>query len=116
MTKRNNSLFLYAPNKEAEFELSQRGLNLIGKPVQGPTKVYSRVTKHGKLVTVDAQTNNLTVKNLDNGNIFSQLKGYPEAPYKFERFRPLRFAKEDQFPIWRKGNRSIALLNNNTFV
>jgi hypothetical protein len=78
MSKLNNSLFLYAPNKAAEFRFSEKGLNLINQPTQGPTVVYSRITKSDKIITVDAQTNNMIVRDLKTGKIFSQLQGYSE--------------------------------------
>jgi hypothetical protein len=76
MTRCRNSLILYAPDKEAEFKLNKKGLNLINRPVLGPTKVYSRITKNDRIMTVDASTNDMTVKDLKTNQIYSQLKGF----------------------------------------
>lgn len=86
MSRTNNSLFLYAKDKQAEFQLTRNGLNLINQPKMGPTKVYSRITKNDKQITVDSQTNNLTVTDLKTGKIYSQLQGYKEKPYRKNHF------------------------------
>lgn len=41
--------------------------------------------------------------------------GIMEQPYNFEQYRSFRYAKEDQYPLWRKGQNSLVLLNPQTF-
>lgn len=44
-----------------------------------------------------------------------QLPGNRESPYSFEHYRNFRYAKEDQFPLWRKGGSGVALLDPQSF-
>ena len=114
MTK-SKSLFLYALGREAEFQLGNNLMTLVNQPRQAQTKSYSRITSDEKLITIEAETNNLSVTDLQSRRVIQQLQGYKDPPYQFEKFRPFRYAKEDQYPVWKKGNQSLAILNPSNF-
>lgn len=114
MTKSKN-LFLYAIGREAEFQLGNNSLTLMNQPKSAATKSYSRITSDDRLITIEAESNNLCVTDLQSRRVIQQLQGYKDAPYQFEKFRPFRYAKEDQYPIWKKGGSSLAILNPTNF-
>ena len=84
-----------------------------GKPTY--KTIYARVTPQDMIVTVRQGSNDLEIIDLNLKKRVDLLKGYPEPDYKFDKFRALRHAKEDQFPLWRKGQDAIVLLNPQTF-
>ena len=82
VVKNRRSVLLYANGREAEFEVGSGGMKLLGKPQTNvKTKIYSRVTRDNKVITVEQGTNNFKVLNMETGQIVSQLKGYSEQPY-----------------------------------
>lgn len=90
--------------------------NNIGKDI-----IYARITKDNQLINVEQGTNNFTVVDANTKSPMVNYPGTRETPYgnkkiksfsiDFDRFRSLRFAKEDAFPIWRKGGTSIVMMN-----
>ena len=60
-------------------------------------------------------SNSLEIKDLNNNQPLKELKGNREEPYTYEMYRCFRYAKEDQYPLWRKGGYSLTLLNPRTF-
>jgi len=63
MTKSRN-LFLYAIGREAEFQLGNNSLTLMNQPKSAATKSYSRITSDDRLITIEAESNNLCVTDL----------------------------------------------------
>ena len=81
MTRARASMMLCGPNKVAEFKMGRKRLDLVDDPILGPQKVYHRVTKDDRIVTVDQGTNDLIVKDAKTRKVYSHLKGYKETPY-----------------------------------
>lgn len=76
--------------------------------------MYVRISPDNKLWQVEEGSNDLTVTNLSNNQIVATLRGIRDKPYNFEQYRSMRFAKEDQIPIWRKGGQSLEAINGVT--
>jgi hypothetical protein len=96
------------------FNTQEDSLQVVNtKPIDTP-KIYSRVDKIGRLLTVDKSTNNLTVTNFKDGKVLKKYPGNLEEAYRFDEFRPLRYSKEDSNPLWRRGLDSIVLLDPDT--
>ena len=77
--------------------------------------IYAKITSDEKLITVEQQNNNLKVEDLRTRNTLIRYNGITEEPYSFEQYRSFRYAKEDMFPLWRKGLGSMVLLDPLTF-
>lgn len=68
MTK-EKIIFLYAVGREAEFQLGNKTLTLMNQPKSAPTKTYSRISNDDRLVTIEAETNNLCVIDLQSRRV-----------------------------------------------
>ena len=76
--------------------------------------IFCRVTKDSKLVQIYQKSNNFEVKS-PKGKSLQTLPGIKEEPYTYEMYRSFRYAKEDLFPLWRRGGTSLVLLEPNSF-
>lgn len=77
--------------------------------------IYCRVTKKNKLIRVKQGSNKLEVKDLETGLLDQTYSGKLEEPYTYEMYRSFRYAKEDQYPLWRRGGSSLVLLDPKKF-
>lgn len=77
--------------------------------------IYCRVTKKNKLIRVSQGSNRIEVKDLQSGLIDQSYPGKMEEPYTYEMYRSFRYAKEDQYPLWRRGGSSLVLLDPKKF-
>jgi hypothetical protein len=79
----HNDILLFT-NKEmvhTRFNSQEDSLQVINtRPIETP-KIYSRVDKSGRLLTVDKSTNNLTVTNFKDGKVIKKYPGNLEEPY-----------------------------------
>jgi len=82
------------------------------KIVKSPQNlIFVKISADDKLLTIEQVNNNLTVEDLHTGKTVVRYNGITEEPYGFEQYRSFRYAKEDLYPLWRKGKGSMVLLN-----
>lgn len=77
--------------------------------------IYCRITSRNKLMRVSQGTNSLEIVDLETGRVEKSYPGKEEEAYSYEMYRSFRYAKEDQFPLWRRGGSSLVLLDPKKF-
>lgn len=73
--------------------------------------IYARLIDNQRLLQVEEGSNNFMMKSALSKQNLVEHQGFKEQPYNFEQYRSFRYAKEDQFPLWRKGKQSMVLLD-----
>jgi len=121
ITEEGMVYFYSTDNKEIKAKLHKNGfskektnLTKISENELNSNIIYTRVTKDNKIITINQKANNLEVKT-NNGFNVQSLPGIKEEPYTYEMYRSFRFAKEDSYPLWRRGASSLVLLEPQSF-
>jgi pyruvate/2-oxoglutarate/acetoin dehydrogenase E1 component len=79
----NNEVLLFTSKEmiHARFSTINDSLNIVDTQSIDFPKIYARVDKMGRLLTVDKATNNLSVVNLTDGKVVKKYPGNHEEPY-----------------------------------
>lgn len=100
---------------KAKLDTANSKLHATSKTQLGSNIIYCRITRKNKLLRVSQGTNNLEIVDLDTGRVEATYPGKEEEPYTYEMYRSFRYAKEDQYPLWRRGGSSLVLLDPKKF-
>lgn len=115
LTNQGLKVHIFGPLSHRAGQLTPNNNIEVTKNAKTPHNIiYARCSADDKFFTVKQGSNTLEILDLAQRRVVTTLKGYSEKPYIFDKFRSLRYAKEDQFPLWRRGQDSIVLLNHKT--